>query len=101
MSLYSYSTNSSRTSDCHYLASSSSSSLTSITTISDHRSTTTDEECRIEKNISLKDHLPTGNSRCVLRATMTKDQIIVSDSLSNRSTIIPGKHVSMKVVFKY
>jgi len=43
MSLYSYSTTSSRT---------SSSSLTSITTISNNQTTLSTEECRFEKNVN-------------------------------------------------
>jgi len=43
MSLYSYSTTSSRT---------SSSSLTSITTISNNQTTLSTDECRFEKNVN-------------------------------------------------
>ncbi|CAF1139017.1 unnamed protein product [Rotaria sordida] len=58
---------------------------------------------QIEKNISLKDQQSNKN-RCILKATMTNEQILICDSSSTSSTrsqIIPGKHVSMKVVFHF
>ncbi|CAF1340961.1 unnamed protein product [Rotaria sp. Silwood1] len=102
-----------------------SSSLSSITTVSsqsnnEQRSLITDSEkwpappveetrlqeniiqdnWRIEKNISLKEQQLNKNS-CILKATMTNEQILICDSSSTRSRIIPGKHVSMKVVFHF
>ncbi|CAF4367631.1 unnamed protein product [Rotaria socialis] len=54
---------------------------------------------RIEKKISLKDQQLTKNS-CIVKATMTNEQIILSDSSSTRSRIIPGKHITMKLVVR-
>jgi hypothetical protein len=71
--------------------------------------TTDDEQCskeriiqdhwRIEKNVNMKK--PKSNS-CILKVTMTKEQILIHDSSSNQSMIVlPGKHISMKVVFHF
>jgi hypothetical protein len=72
---------------------------------------------RIEKNVNIQNKISHSNevflfqiclkdqrsnkTSCILKATMTKEQILVSDSSSLNSTIIPGKHISMKVVFKF
>ncbi|UJR10010.1 hypothetical protein I4U23_014233 [Adineta vaga] len=56
------------------------------------------QNCHIEKNISLQNQSLKRNS-CILKAIMTKEQIIISDSLTAQSRIIPSKHISMKVVF--
>ncbi|CAF1352907.1 unnamed protein product [Rotaria magnacalcarata] len=120
------SSGSSKSYNSYRLLSSSSSSLSSITTVSsqlDHapskQNSILDSEqwpappaeviqpeqnivqdtWRIEKKISLKDQQLTKNS-CIVKATMTNEQIIISDSSSTRSRIIPGKHITMKVVFR-
>ncbi len=73
---------------------------------------------RIEKNVSMKNKIfnpiakhcffqislknqQANKNTCILKAIMTKEQILICDSSSTRSRIIPGKHVSMKVVFKF
>ncbi len=73
---------------------------------------------RIEKNVSMKNQIinpiaryrffqislknqQANKNTCILKAIMTKEQILICDSSSTGSRIIPGKHVSMKVVFKF
>ncbi|CAF2718144.1 unnamed protein product [Rotaria sp. Silwood2] len=55
------------------------------------------DNCRIEKNVNQQSN----KNGCILKATMTNEQILISDSSSTRSRIISGKHVSMKVVFHF
>ncbi|CAF0910573.1 unnamed protein product [Adineta ricciae] len=56
------------------------------------------QNCHIEKNVSLQDQ-PDKKNSCILKAIMTQKQIVISDSSTTRSTIIPNKHLSMKVIF--
>jgi hypothetical protein len=53
---------------------------------------------RIEKNVNMKNQKPTS---CILKATMTKDQTLIHDYSTNQSIVLPDKHVSMKVVFRF
>ena len=48
--------------------------------------------------ISLRDE-PRHRNGSILKATMTREHILIQDSSSPRPRTLPGKHVSMKVVF--
>ncbi|CAF1058826.1 unnamed protein product [Adineta steineri] len=115
MSLYSYSSSSLKSSESNnsYRLLSTSSLTTVSSQIGNNgtrRNLTTDDEqwptppeeenqsWQIEKNISLKNEQLNRNG-CVIKAIMTNERIVLYDSSSTQSTIIPGKHISIKVVF--
>ena len=76
-----------------------SSSLTNVSSLTnDEYPSLVQQHWRFERQVDLKDHTLDRNGS-ILKATMTRDRILIDDSLSARSTLVFGKHVSMTVVF--
>ena len=76
-----------------------SSSLTNVSSLpDDEHQHLVQDHWRFERQVSLTDP-PVNKKGSILKATMTRDRILIDDALSARSTLIFGKHVSMRVVF--
>ena len=76
-----------------------SSSLTNVSSlVNNEYPSLVQNHWRFERQVDLKDHA-SNKKGSILKATMTRDRILIDDSLSARSTLVFGKHVSMTVVF--